>query len=457
LARFAFVVVAVLVLVLSNLRSSFQLNAYSIDSVDNKLGLKEGETLEGKLDQVFEDRLGLKKGATLSEKLDQEFLDKLGLKKGETLSDIINQLLEDKLQIRDGASVNTTIAAAAATTTTEATTSGNEELMTQAVKAVDCRTLPPAKHDPNKGMEEDPKKLVNLARDDKGNVVPTPEFWIALHKRWFDTIRWTSIMDKGIYYEVGITRIFQEILDPSKQPKGIVIDVGMNIGWFTLLSRALGHEVIAFDPNPIMHHRMCSSLALNHWWDRNHSSSSSSGVTTFQCGVGDKPGVLEFAVGRNPGGGSLDPNQTKQILEKFKNQFQVPVTTLDQIASERGWLDDTAPPIIHLLKIDVENFEPFVIKGASKLIRSGAIKNILYESAFKRQKIKEDIVTIAEELYASGYKIHAVTDTGGTVRKGNQIMVEPANQHLQNKTFAGSKLFNFLAKKDTNLWWKKRD
>lgn len=332
------------------------------------------------------------------------------------------------------------------------------------VQEVDCQILPPADHDPNRDMEEDPKRLVDLMRDDDMSVVPTPEFWIALHRREFDKIRWDSIMRHGLYYESGVTRIFQEILQPS-EPKGLVLDVGMNIGWFTLLSRAMGHQVMGFDPNPIMHRRVCSSLAYNHWWDRDVAdstitSSDSSSVSTFLYGLGDQFGTLKFEVGRNPGGGSLVEGRHEKTEESKKMQWDVPITTLDRIASERGWLSEgsTAAPIIHLLKIDVEGYEPFVIRGASKLIRSGLIRNILHENthfATTTEEALESIHTMFQGLVEAGYKIHAVTNTGGVIKKVYQTIVGPTNLRLRNGTFAGSEMHQHLAKTHTNVWWKK--
>lgn len=74
--------------------------------------------------------------------------------------------------------------------------------------------------DPNKGMDESPKRF----------TITDPPFWISLHKKYFDMMRWVSIMDKGNYYETGITDQFHQILGNTTRP-GLVFDIGMNIGW----------------------------------------------------------------------------------------------------------------------------------------------------------------------------------------------------------------------------------
>jgi len=379
---------------------------------------------------------------------------------------------------------SSTTADAASASTTDAT-----KTKTRTVNEVDCRTFR-AENDPNQDLEKDTSKLVNLTRDDDKNTIPTPEFWISLHKYEFDRVRWKSIMNKGIYYETGITHIFQEILQPS-EPKGLVLDVGMNIGWFTLLSRAMGHSVMAFDPNGIMHQRVCESIAHNQWWDNNNnnnnnnaaantttassssssSSSEASGISTFMFGLGDTVGSLEFSVNYNPGGGTFVGTRYANIsnpkLKTKTRRWQVPVTTLDVLARERGWVgsssikdnSNSAPhlPIIHLLKIDVEGYETHVFRGASELIRSGLIRNILHENTHEKDEeaAMRDVAEAFGNLTDVGYKIHAITNTAGLIPPLYGTAVGPVNLMLRNGTFVGSDLHRILAAKATNIWWKR--
>lgn len=74
------------------------------------------------------------------------------------------------------------------------------------------------------------------------------------------------MMATKTYYENKMTANFVKILK-NRPISGRVIDVGMNVGWFTLLSRSLGHEVLSFEPDPSNIIRLCESLALNNWAD----------------------------------------------------------------------------------------------------------------------------------------------------------------------------------------------
>ena len=70
----------------------------------------QNENLHTTLRTLLEDKLGLRESETLTDKMNQVvtqvFEDKLGLRESETLTDKMNQVFEDKLQIGEGDSVN---------------------------------------------------------------------------------------------------------------------------------------------------------------------------------------------------------------------------------------------------------------------------------------------------------------------------------------------------------------
>ena len=55
-----------------------------------------------------------------------------------------------------------------------------------------------------------------------------------------DKMRWVHIMKQGEYYETGLTALFHRILsmyDSTEEPPPLMLDIGMNIGWFSLYSK----------------------------------------------------------------------------------------------------------------------------------------------------------------------------------------------------------------------------
>lgn len=146
-------------------------------------------------------------------------------------------------------------------------------------------------------------------------------------------MRYVHIMKQGEYYEKGLTALFHTILskyDSTTKPPPLMIDIGMNIGWFSLFSRAHGHEVAAFEPNPTMFLRVCESLEYNGWEDE-----GSNLVSLWNYGLGATPGVFNLTTGNNPGGSSFHEDR---LAPKYRKKLQVSVTTLDTVAIQEGWL-----------------------------------------------------------------------------------------------------------------------
>jgi hypothetical protein len=83
--------------------------------------------------------------------------------------------------------------------------------------------------------------------------------------------------------------------------------------------------------------------------------------------------------------------------------MRVPVTTLDRFAATRG-IDR-----VSLLKIDVEGFEPEVLRGAKGLLRAGAIDLVLFEYSprFYLQRGLDPLAPVAV-LREYGYRIRTL-------------------------------------------------
>ena len=124
------------------------------------------------------------------------------------------------------------------------------------------------------------------------NVITDPQFAISVHNREYDRVRYSSIYIKGDYYEKKVRNRFLFILNEDEKgieeteekqinnndnntlihrgrrkirsrTKPFVIDVGGNIGYYTLLSASLNHHVITFEINPANLIRLCESIQLN--------------------------------------------------------------------------------------------------------------------------------------------------------------------------------------------------
>ena len=142
---------------------------------------------------------------------------------------------------------------------------------------------------------------------------------------------------------------------------GYLIDVGANIGLYTLLLRSVSSlPIIAYEPQPFLFKLLQCNIAFNHLPDVE--------ARNFACG--SRRGEVSFSIGINgsvaPGGGAVrstasdDLESEAQLTQRGKTVVQVPLTTLNE--------DLAGVPSIALLKIDCEGFEFDVLQGALRLI-----------------------------------------------------------------------------------------
>jgi len=159
---------------------------------------------------------------------------------------------------------------------------------------------------------------------------------------------YTKIPDKK---EILILR--EEIRNAKKNL--IFIDVGANIGSYSILLADLINDIIAIEPHPISFQRCKSNFILNNISEKK----------VLNCAVGEDNKSIFFT---NFGGAST-------INKKSKNDTGLKVSQkkLDTIL-------DTNPIKKYLVKIDVEGFEEDVIMGMKELFKNDCIEAILFET-----------------------------------------------------------------------------
>lgn len=89
-----------------------------------------------------------------------------------------------------------------------------------------------------------------------------PSFKICVYQPERDIFISAGLLSSGIW-EPHITRAFQTAL--SRFPQATVIDVGANIGYYSLLSSAMGHKVIAIEPEEESIKRFVAGICADQW------------------------------------------------------------------------------------------------------------------------------------------------------------------------------------------------
>lgn len=163
--------------------------------------------------------------------------------------------------------------------------------------------------------------------------------------RYYFNVRADSDSDMLVIREIWCENVY-EVFDGDLSDTGVVVDLGANIGAFTLYAAKLGaKKVVAVEPEP---HNM--DLLIQNVGANKHN--------TPDCEF-----IFEtHGVGRKNGVGFIDDNhgdsRVSDVLESGKHRIDV--VSLDQL------FKDNKLEYVDVLKIDIEGLEGEVILGASK-------------------------------------------------------------------------------------------
>lgn len=146
---------------------------------------------------------------------------------------------------------------------------------------------------------------------------------------------------------------------------GLAIDVGANVGFITVPlakhAQEVGGRVIAIEPLPRNIERLARHAAY---------AGVERSVEVVACAVGDAPGQVKMTVAAESGftSNGVASRLHEDLFAVDADSPRVAVDTLDAICERRGI------GVIDVIKIDVEGFEPFVLRGAKALLERGAIR-----------------------------------------------------------------------------------
>jgi FkbM family methyltransferase len=136
--------------------------------------------------------------------------------------------------------------------------------------------------------------------------------------------------------------------------KGVILDIGANIGIMTafLASRLDNAMIYSFEPisvNLIALEKVLKFFGLSN-------------VKLFKTALGDKTGELKMIMPLLGGAKMQGLCHVLEKEEKIGEIFKVPVFRLDDLEALKGDIEISA------IKIDVENFEYFVLSGGRELL-----------------------------------------------------------------------------------------
>jgi FkbM family methyltransferase len=160
-------------------------------------------------------------------------------------------------------------------------------------------------------------------------------------------------------YELEVTELFERELRVGDQ----FVDIGANVGYYSMLAHACGAQVVAFEPDPLNAAIWRLNVSLNRG---EHC------MRLCELGLGSIHGDMLFhrtAAGNTGRGGFL----TQDGVESLR----VPVRRLDDLSTELGLRANA------VWKMDVEGFEGEVLKGAERALRDTSPRLVLFEAELR--------------------------------------------------------------------------
>lgn len=185
--------------------------------------------------------------------------------------------------------------------------------------------------------------------------------WQRVIKVWDGRMRAASL-DRLVFlalHRIGVmgkeeARLLEKLIEPGMQ----ILDVGANIGLYTLLLARLTGEagkVFAFEPEPNLFSILCENCAANE----------ANNVTPFQCAAGDVNGRATFG---------------RAAFNSGDNRLGAGNSGAQSIEVEVARLDDVLPVrTVDFAKLDVQGHELAALTGMQQLLASSPDIRVLFE------------------------------------------------------------------------------
>jgi FkbM family methyltransferase len=186
----------------------------------------------------------------------------------------------------------------------------------------------------------------------------------------------------------------------------LFVDAGANVGVYSLLASGLAKaRSIAFEPVPKTFEKLKAHVALNKLSDR---------IECINKGLGEHEGTLCFSSGES--------DCLNHVLTTPSNAdtscVEVPVTTLDQTVH-------SAPTLI---KMDIEGYEWFALRGADSLLKNPLVEALILE--FNEHSKRYGITQLQLEELLASYGFHPYsydpfrrTLSAGTLSSGGNTLL----------------------------------
>lgn len=218
----------------------------------------------------------------------------------------------------------------------------------------------------------------------------TPSFPICIHDTSKDTAISKNLKTNGVW-EPHILGVFTNLLNRDRELA--VIDIGANIGEYTLLAAAMGRPVVAVEA------RLLHVQIIHHALTLYKPQLAADSVVLLHNAVSDTRDVLHLTL----------PHPKNQGTMKIArmNETQTNIASSEQSTVRSIYLDDLLEVIQFrkaIMKMDIEGSEQKAMTHCERLLRTVHVAYILMEWVFMNRKSDQERGNMIASFTRLGYK-----------------------------------------------------
>ncbi len=204
--------------------------------------------------------------------------------------------------------------------------------------------------------------------------------------------------------EFAMNEIWKKVYVEDKYRHSSFIDIGANVGTYTIELAPYFEHTYAFEPDIHIYNILCGNVALHNL---------SYNTTLINKPLSDKVETVTFSKFNELGGESLCVSEGDKRSSTFLNMYGN-VTGIQSSLMETVTLDSYGLDNVGLIKVDVEGFELNVLKGATETILKSGNPILLVESWDVQETdsntVREEKESLRKELFgyleSIGYNNH---------------------------------------------------
>lgn len=199
-----------------------------------------------------------------------------------------------------------------------------------------------------------------------------------------------QFVDRTIYCTGGWEPLETMVIAAALKPGDSFVDVGANIGFFSLLAHRLvgpGGRVHTVEATPSTADLLEDNLARN----------GAGAIRVHRCAAGDRDGTVTMVV---HDASNIGSNHLSFDEDAVGAQAAVPLRRLDSLLAGEA---------IRLIKLDIEGAEAMALRGAGALLDGDAAPALLFEFSPKMLRgMGDDPAALLAHLEGKGYTIHEI-------------------------------------------------